>query len=709
MIKTFSFNSTAENWTATVSGATSLSLTRDTTASSDADNDSNAGDGTLQARRTGRNLTDGDAYWEWAGTWEDLGVPAGATVTQCDLDYDWSCPEYTTGASTSSYGPSELRDSGGTLRRTFLGSGTFSTTSGWNTANGAVQTGLTDASNTSIRLRIGAKPNTGNSLSAAVTLRLDWVVVTIAYEQYVAGGATGSGTAVGGVTLTKPVAGALTGAATASGAVALTVPLAGAFTGSTALAGGLLSSVPLAGAMTGAGSATGALTVPKDLAGGLTAGATAAGELFLVPFAAYDATFDESSTDGDPLFDVMWTTAAGYQDVAGAFTASATAAGAADITKPLSGALTGGATLVGLLSINAVECAGAMTAGATVGGALFQASLPAGNDPVFDTMTVSGSALFDLSSVGSGYAGAMTARATAAATLTTVPAVLLAGAATASAGAAAALGNRLPIWAGLTQIEFVEGSPGTFNIWSWMFDSDGDTLTVGVVPSLPSGFAILQNPPRITYNGTPVAGEYGDYYFWADDGKDTPSGVAWATGVLAGDLSVTRDVNLIAGGATGSATLSQSISVTKSLVGAMTASAGTGADLSAAKELAGAATAAVVASGRLFGTVETIELAGDALATATAASDLGAVVTLAGAGTGAVVMVATISNSKALQATPTATATGAADLGLTKFLSGAMTAGATASALGDAVPRGTKFRPTKTTQFTATRQTRYAA
>ncbi len=181
--KKFSFNVDLENWAFTIGGATGMAGTRDTTE--DATNDINAGTGVIQARRTGKNLTNGTSYWEWGNgtlTWEDLGVPAGCTVTAVNLDFDWKCSEYTTGANTSSYGPAELRNStGATVTGTFSVSATFGATSAWATRAGTQITGLSQASNTAIRLRIGAKPNTGNSVSAAVTLRQDWVVVTITY------------------------------------------------------------------------------------------------------------------------------------------------------------------------------------------------------------------------------------------------------------------------------------------------------------------------------------------------------------------------------------------------------------------------------------------------------------------------------------------------------------------------------------------------
>ena len=97
--KQFSFNTDLESWVFSTGGGSSLAGTRDTTE--DSPNDTNDGTGVMQARRTTKNKSDGTPYWEWSGDWEALGVPAGATVTQVNLDYEWRCSEYTTGAGSS--------------------------------------------------------------------------------------------------------------------------------------------------------------------------------------------------------------------------------------------------------------------------------------------------------------------------------------------------------------------------------------------------------------------------------------------------------------------------------------------------------------------------------------------------------------------------------------------------------------------------------
>jgi len=202
--KNFSFNQSSQglpytanggSWAWNAGGGALLSAIIGT--GDDSGNDSNAGNGNLQAQRDGRNRTDGTPYWEWSGTWEDLGVPSGSTVTAVNLDYDWKCSVYSTGAS-STYGPAELRDSGGSLLATISTSGSFTSTTSWATKAGTNQTGLSQASNTSIKLRIGAKPCTGNSINGQVILLFDWVTVTITYSASTTYTASGSGGASSG-------------------------------------------------------------------------------------------------------------------------------------------------------------------------------------------------------------------------------------------------------------------------------------------------------------------------------------------------------------------------------------------------------------------------------------------------------------------------------------------------------------------------------
>jgi hypothetical protein len=172
----------AEGWVFNAGGGTGLTGVAGATGNIGADpNDPVFTSGYLNVARSGKLLSNGTPYWEWSGTWEDLGAPAGSTITAVNVTYDWYCENYTTGAA-STVGPAELYNSAGTLRNTFSTSQAVSAVSTqWATKTGTTQSGLSDASNTSIRLRINAKPNTGSSNSALVTLDLDYVQIAITY------------------------------------------------------------------------------------------------------------------------------------------------------------------------------------------------------------------------------------------------------------------------------------------------------------------------------------------------------------------------------------------------------------------------------------------------------------------------------------------------------------------------------------------------
>jgi hypothetical protein len=178
IVKRFSFASNTENWISSFNGGSNLTM--DWVTTDDSPNDPNS-NGCLRTRRTGRNVSNGDPYWYWQGTWEDLGVPAGATVTGVKVDVDWRCSEYTTGAA-SYFGPAVLFNPiTSTQRYMFFGHQVATSVTSWATASGMQMTDIADPSNTQIQLRVSVKPVTGNSTSAAVTILFDWVVVTIDY------------------------------------------------------------------------------------------------------------------------------------------------------------------------------------------------------------------------------------------------------------------------------------------------------------------------------------------------------------------------------------------------------------------------------------------------------------------------------------------------------------------------------------------------
>ena len=83
--KTFTFTSNSENWFSGVQSS-DLSAYWDNT-------DGNPSAGCLDSRVDGRNKK-GYAFWQWTGTWEDLGVTPGATITGISGSYDWRCYEW---------------------------------------------------------------------------------------------------------------------------------------------------------------------------------------------------------------------------------------------------------------------------------------------------------------------------------------------------------------------------------------------------------------------------------------------------------------------------------------------------------------------------------------------------------------------------------------------------------------------------------------
>lgn len=180
MVKNFSFTSTGDrqNWSFSTGGGAALVQTYENVA--DSPNDTDASNYLVRVARTGRNKSDGTPEFIYAGSWESLGVPAGATVTAVNLSFDWQCSNYITGA-TSDVGPAILTSSSDVTLGTFSSSSSFSSTTSWATKTGTQITGLSQASSTSIKLKIGTNPKTGNASNAAVYLDIDWVVVTITY------------------------------------------------------------------------------------------------------------------------------------------------------------------------------------------------------------------------------------------------------------------------------------------------------------------------------------------------------------------------------------------------------------------------------------------------------------------------------------------------------------------------------------------------
>lgn len=168
--KNFTFDTNSESWAFTSGGKTTGSFDGAETA--------------LDNNCAGRNSTD-VSYWEWTGTWQDLGVTSGDIVTAVTLDFDWKCYVANTSDGYST-GPAEIWSSDGlTQIGTFSsGSSGSGTTGSYATQSGSsVSIGSTyQASTTIIKLRVSISPDNGNNSSAETGLYYDNIDLTITHE-----------------------------------------------------------------------------------------------------------------------------------------------------------------------------------------------------------------------------------------------------------------------------------------------------------------------------------------------------------------------------------------------------------------------------------------------------------------------------------------------------------------------------------------------
>lgn len=168
--KTFDFTADVEDWAPTEGGA-NTSATH------------NNSDGCLQMHYVGSGAAE-ESYWEWQGTWEDLGVPAGEIVTHVTADYDWRCTIAIPSDAVSRTGPLELRDAAGNLQATLSAGQNFSGSSSWDMVEGseiAVPSGVRTSGST-IRLRLRCRLSTSGGSATfddATLLQQDNVVLEI--------------------------------------------------------------------------------------------------------------------------------------------------------------------------------------------------------------------------------------------------------------------------------------------------------------------------------------------------------------------------------------------------------------------------------------------------------------------------------------------------------------------------------------------------
>lgn len=181
VVYTYNFASTSESWTGVV--LADITNTYESGAGNPA--------GSLQSRIYGKNKNRTGVGWLLSGvTWEDLGVPVGATVDSVDGKFDWSCTEYNVGVNTSSSGDLTITDSADANSTTLETAVTFSGTTAYATLNSTGTVSMPaalQASSTSIKIKILGILRTGNNVAAAVTRQMDTVVLTINYTEAAGG------------------------------------------------------------------------------------------------------------------------------------------------------------------------------------------------------------------------------------------------------------------------------------------------------------------------------------------------------------------------------------------------------------------------------------------------------------------------------------------------------------------------------------------
>ena len=174
----FPFASTAEGFTGVPYGS-GFTLTYDGAEGNPA--------GSLETDVLGRNKA-GISYWEWVGTWEDLGIPTGDTVTQVQLaNGDSRCTLFNF-VDAASIGPYEIWDSTGTVLIATLWTGrTITGVEGSYVSVGPITyqtvSSTYEASNTSIRIRIYTDIDLDNNAAAQLTLYEDNVNINVDYDE----------------------------------------------------------------------------------------------------------------------------------------------------------------------------------------------------------------------------------------------------------------------------------------------------------------------------------------------------------------------------------------------------------------------------------------------------------------------------------------------------------------------------------------------
>ena len=173
-VKTFVFASDAESWSFTTGGKSTGAFTS---------GDGNPS-GSLETDSIGRNNTD-SSTWTWTGTFEDLGVPSGATIngySASSFDHKCSVANILNSAQFGDIGNTKSLEINDGTARDLIGIQTFSGITSWaNKSNAPAITGLSLASTTSITLTLHTTIDVGNNAAAQCTILADNISLTINY------------------------------------------------------------------------------------------------------------------------------------------------------------------------------------------------------------------------------------------------------------------------------------------------------------------------------------------------------------------------------------------------------------------------------------------------------------------------------------------------------------------------------------------------
>lgn len=160
-----------------------------------ADESGPAGEGGVgKCRRTGfptaSEVRNNISTLKWHGTWEDLGVPAGAIVSDVKLNFRYRRAAAVFTAGPEEIGPSEYRSGAGVLRATFSGIINTGISTPWTGVTGTQRSVTTDAaSNTAIEFWITSKQgaqNTGTNYHEFDTVAIEVIYTVLSTTQFVA-------------------------------------------------------------------------------------------------------------------------------------------------------------------------------------------------------------------------------------------------------------------------------------------------------------------------------------------------------------------------------------------------------------------------------------------------------------------------------------------------------------------------------------------